>query len=179
MRRTAVCPPALPADWARPAGGHDYHRSPCGRLVVLVAIASLVAAADASAVDRDHWINAISIDRAELGWPARDYRILFGKPLRTGSTLSFPNRQIVVLLDKRGRGGSIETTNPKDKTLDAIGPCSTEGAFLRAYPDAPHYPTGYKLGRLFFLVSHHRVTSVSLTNPTFRGVMLVLGETRC
>src|SRR5438067_86263 len=107
------------------------------KLVGAFVLAALVSAASASAVDRAHWINAISIDRAELGWPARDYELLFGPAARNDRTLVFKRRSIVVYLNAQGRGVGVLTRDRRDTTLDRIGPCSTESAFRKAYAGVP------------------------------------------
>ena len=138
------------------------------RLVGVLAVAALVAAATASAVDRDHWINAISIGRAELGYPVSSYELLFGRAeKRSRSTLEFTRRGITIYLDPRTRRGvGVETRNRFDRTLDDVGPGSSERSFRTAYPDAPHRGNIYYLGRLLFFAACGRIKTVLLLGPT-------------
>lgn len=141
-----------------------------------VAAATLALAAPAAALDRDHWINAISIARAEVGYRADAYYSLFGEAARTRisprlALLTFTKRRIAVYVDRRtNRGVGVLTWNPLDVTLDRIGPCATVAAFRRAYPEATRTPRGFVLGRLLFAVERERVTYVLLAAPALGAV---------
>ena len=138
-----------------------------GRLAGAGALAALVLAPAAFAVDRAHWINAISIARAELGYFAREYPILFGTPRRHGRVLVFPKRRIAVFVGASGRGVAVQTWNRDDHTLDEVGPCSSEADFRHAYPEARKRDGRYELGRLWFYAADGRITTVVLAVPTF------------
>lgn len=130
------------------------------------ALAALVVPT-ALAVDRAHWINAISIARAELGYFSREYPVLFGSPNRHGRVLVFPERRIAVFVGSSGRGVAVQTWNRDDHTLDEVGPCSSEDDFRHAYPDARKYGGRYQLGRLYFYAAKGRITTVLLAVPSF------------
>jgi hypothetical protein len=148
-----------------------YRRAMRRALASVVLAGALALALPAGALDRAHWISPISIARAELGYPAAAYEILFGAPaVKTRSKLVFPDRGIVVYISKRsGRGVAVLTTNRLDVTLDGIGPCATENEFLHAYPDAPRAHGAYVLGRLHFFTKDGRVKAVVLKFPAVVG----------
>jgi hypothetical protein len=121
----------------------------------------------ALAVDRAHWINPISIARAELGYRSAGYPLLFGPAERHGRVLLFKQRRMAVFVGAAGRGVGVQTWHADDHTLDEVGPCSSEDDFRHAYPDARKYGGRYQLGRLYFYASGGRITTVLLAVPTF------------
>jgi hypothetical protein len=161
------------------------------KLAALFALAALAAPSGAAAVDRDHWINATSIARIELGNPRDAFRILFGATeaaqLRSGLVRVRAAPRHIEGFYRRAsdRAIAVLTWDSRDRTLDGIGPCSSVGAFRRAYDDAPAVRidgrvAGYRLGRLLFMLdrSGRRIANVMLALPSV-SPRLALREPVC
>ena len=146
------------------------------RRLVLTAIAALLVAAPALAVERTFRITPITIGGANLHGSKRAYikqwgRVQLGR-LEGGYTrLTFKKRHIEVYFKKGKKGAvAIVTWDHRDRTLDKVGPCATVAAFKRAYPNAKPFKQGtrvvaYRLGRLIFTAESKRIGDVMLATP--------------
>jgi hypothetical protein len=164
-----------------------------GRLCLAVVIVAAILAASAGASPKPARITQSAIGNVTLGLTASAYAsLLHEEPFVTSypngtSRLSFSAAEILVFLDRTGRGVRI-TTAASEYTLGrGVGPCGALRTLAHARRLTPVAITGpfgtsavvYRTGRLWFTVAastHIGTVTLSATKPDLKAL---IGEAQC
>lgn len=137
------------------------------RLVVALALLSLIAAAPSAATIRPGY----GMSRVVLGMTKAQVQARLGRPIGSGGGRVYYARVWVAF--RSGRVAEITTTRSTERTASGIGVDSTEAAVRRVYPSVTCAPAGgFRRCRLGsgqpgtratdFLIGHGRVLQISI-----------------